>query len=81
MGDGEIPQELRSLWAMLRDPPEGHPRLAELRSLCREATEDSVLRDLERARGLVKALPSEHRRRGERYVELLEQLERWLHDL
>jgi hypothetical protein len=54
--------------------------IAELLRLQREATEDSISSDLDRARALIACLPESERGEGERLYLSLCQLERWLHD-
>jgi len=53
----------------------------ELRRIWVAATPDSIGGDLERARGLVEALPEgDEREAARRFLEALERLERWLRD-
>ncbi len=68
-------EEVRSLGAGDDDED-----LQELKALCRSTTADTVLRDLERGRRILRSLPPGRRTRAQRYVERLERLERWLHD-
>lgn len=54
--------------------------LRQLRQIWINTTEDSVTRDLERARELVDDAAPEDRETARGYLEALERLGRWLHD-
>jgi hypothetical protein len=55
--------------------------LARLREIWLEATPDSIGGDLERAHVLVRSAAPAERERAGRYLEAIQKLERWLHDM
>lgn len=55
--------------------------ISRLREIWLEATPDSIGGDLERAHVLARLAGPTDRERAKRYLEAIQRLERWLHDM
>ena len=55
--------------------------VSRLREIWLEATPDTIGRDLERAHVLARSAAPSDRERASRYLEAIQKLERWLHDM
>lgn len=55
--------------------------VARLREIWLEGTPDTITGDIERAQALARTAPATEAERARRYLEAIQRLERWLHDM